>query len=211
MRSPWEDTQKREGQGGEVCWGSSPGKTEQKRKPKRSNKEPRSAASSQFHELLKGRTQPHLSTAGGFPTRQLRRGVRYAPTQKQSFQGRYKWINSFFLSGSPPKGGKTGSGPVGCPETRTGLGPVLSLGNFIVYTQAVGLSSSVDCDGVCLWGILSLFLSHHFLKFIIRADKSAFTPPHTSYRRKQEWLANHGAGKGAGGCGEATHFCITRA
>lgn len=63
----------------------------------------------------------------------------------------------------------------------TGIEPVLPLGAFISHPQTPGLSSSVDWAGVCLGVYYSLFLSHPFLKFIIRAEKlPSPSPPHTT-------------------------------
>lgn len=109
-----------------------------------------------------------------------------------------------------------GSGPAGCPETRTGLGAVLSLGNFIIYTQALGLSSSVDCDGVCLWGILSLC----FFLIIFLISSSGQTNVRSLLRiplieeSKSGWQTME-LGRVLVGVGKSTwivtHFCITRA
>lgn len=108
------------------------------------------------------------------------------------------------------------SGPVDCPETRTGLGPVLSLGNFIIYAQALGLSSSVDCDGVCLWGILSPC----FLLIIFLNSSSGQTNLSSLLRiplreeSKSGWQTME-LGRVLVGVGKptwiVTHFCITRA
>lgn len=105
------------------------------------------------------------------------------------------------------KSEKINGGPIGHPETRRGLVLVLSLGNSVTCSQTLGLLSF-------LWIVLGsaykvyffhLLLSHFFLKFIFRVNKSTnIPPPHLERETRVIPVANHRAGKGAGSHGRAT-------